>query len=201
MITNPEKYPHLMVRLRPYEPRLGQTNKQYRFRVDPKKPEYLVFTKPGEWAKVDTDVAIQMYKCRQQPNNPMSPPIFDICTPEEAKAIDDAAKLEREKKRAIQEPSIETARDLTTGRGDLKLEDISSRDEALSKFNSERDTRVQVSSKTDEKESAAVPDMSWLRRDLLMHARKLGIKPGSRANKTEILALIQKKQPNEASGS
>lgn len=203
MITNPEKYPYLMVRLRPYEPKVGQTVQQFRFRVHPQKSEFLVFNKPGEWAKVDTEVAMKMAKCRQQSNNPLSPPVFDICTPEEAMAIDRAAKVERERMRAIVEPSVETARDLTSesGRGDVSLSDVASRNEALNRFDSEMKSVEKKVLVVELKKSDIEPNPSWLKRDLIMYARKRGIKVDTRYNKNQILEKIAEKNTEDNSDS
>jgi len=112
------------VRLRPVDPRSGHSVASFAIRYGGK---FHKFKEPGVWYKVPLGLAELLAKARQIPTRPQSPPIFDVCKRNEALALDAAAKAKREAARAVEEPSVATAREVAIdepGRGDLTLDEV-----------------------------------------------------------------------------
>jgi hypothetical protein len=121
------------VRLRPYDEKSGHTCRVYTHRFG---GQFIRFSEAGVWSRVPKALADELEQARQIPTRPNSPPVFDVCTEEEARRYDAAAARERDAEKAVVEPSVDTAREVEVdhgpGRGDLSLEDVTgARTEAL----------------------------------------------------------------------
>jgi hypothetical protein len=96
--------------------------------------KFVKFDQPGIWYRVPLALANELALARQVPQRPGSPPVFDVMTETEARAVDRAEKLRRDQEKAVVEPSVDTAQDLAVGmgRGDLSLEEtVAGRAKAL----------------------------------------------------------------------
>lgn len=113
------------VRLRPYEPKTGHVVRVYSHRVGDK---FVSFSAAGVWHRVNVALAEELRQIRQDPMESNSQFVFDVCTEEEARALDAKAEAERAAAKARLEPSVDTAIDVTafpsTGRGDLSLAEV-----------------------------------------------------------------------------
>lgn len=78
-----------LVRLKPYDPKRGHVLRRYTYRG-------IRFVVERGWYRVSAAMAEHLEGVRQNPNNPQSPPAFDVVTEEEAQRLDaEAAKAER----------------------------------------------------------------------------------------------------------
>ena len=75
----------LLVRLKPHDPRRGHVLRRYTYRG-------IKFQEERGWYRVDKAVADYLRDVRQSASNPHAPLAFDICTPDEAKALDSEEK-------------------------------------------------------------------------------------------------------------
>lgn len=115
-----------LVRIRAYNPAQGFVRKKYRARVG---SNFLIFDAMNpEWVRVDKAVADLLEKERQQPNSIMSPPVFEVQTEDGALKVEAKEKAEREAKKRKLEPTVATAKDMSSigleGRGDLSIGDV-----------------------------------------------------------------------------
>lgn len=82
----------LLVRLKPYDHRRGHVLRRYTYAG-------IKFQVERGWSRVEKAVGDYLRSVRQLPGDEYSPLAFDVCTEEEAKAIDaaesDASKLKR----------------------------------------------------------------------------------------------------------
>lgn len=120
-----EKENILFVRLKPilYNAPTVQP-REYRI-FNKRTNKFMVFKKPGVWVKV-LELDKPLLQTKQWQERPGSPFVFDICTETEARTIDRKIKEEREAKRIVVEPSVDTADDMTgSGSGDLRSKDLS----------------------------------------------------------------------------
>ena len=88
----------LLVRLKPYDPRRGCVLRRYTYRG-------IKFHDERGWYRVDKEVADYLRGVRQVPGDAHAPLAFDVCTDDEAKALDaeqDVAATTR--KKAIDAP-------------------------------------------------------------------------------------------------
>lgn len=69
------------VRIKPFDKRLGQLIRSFTF-------EGRKFTAERGWLPVFKEFGLRMKKCRQDPNDPNSAKVFDVCTYSEAKALE-----------------------------------------------------------------------------------------------------------------
>jgi hypothetical protein len=76
--------PKLWVRIRPYNPARGYTKKTF-ILSGSKLPTFDVEV---GWYELDARVAVQLKGFRNNPNDPTSPPVFQVVTREEAEQID-----------------------------------------------------------------------------------------------------------------
>jgi hypothetical protein len=128
----------LFVRLREYKPKSGQSAKSRGF-LDPVsgRPYQFRILPNGErpWYRVPRRIGEKLREMRVDPYAEGSPRCFEVCEETEARDLDAQAQEVREAKKAIEEPTVDTALDLTRGetRGDLKSEDVAppSRAEAM----------------------------------------------------------------------
>ena len=73
--------PTMLVRLKPHDPRRGFVLRRYTYRG-------IKFHEERGWYRVEKAVADYLSGVRQVIGDEHSPPAFDICTDEEAKAVD-----------------------------------------------------------------------------------------------------------------
>ena len=71
----------LLVRLKPHDPRRGFVLRRYTYRG-------IKFHDERGWYRVEKAVAEYLREVRQVPGDEHSPPAFDVCTGDEAKALD-----------------------------------------------------------------------------------------------------------------
>lgn len=70
-----------LVRLKPHDPRRGFVLRRYTYRG-------IKFHEERGWYRVEKAVADYLCRIRQVAGDEHSPPAFDVCTDEEAKALD-----------------------------------------------------------------------------------------------------------------
>ena len=75
----------LLARLKPHDPRRGHKLRRYTYRG-------IKFQEERGWYRVDKDVADYLREVRQVPSDEHAPLAFDICTADEAKALDSKEK-------------------------------------------------------------------------------------------------------------
>lgn len=102
------------VRLKPYNPRGGHKVKRIDWR-DPVSGQWFTFAKAGVWHKINSAIADRMALVHQDQYDESTPLVFDVETETGARALDAAAKAEREARRAEKEPTVDTAVDMTGG--------------------------------------------------------------------------------------
>ncbi len=82
----------MLVRLKPYDPRRGFVLRRYTYLG-------IKFHEERGWYRVDKPVADYLRTVREEPDDEYTPPAFDVCTDDEAKALDaketDEAKVRR----------------------------------------------------------------------------------------------------------
>ncbi|MBN2196400.1 MAG: hypothetical protein JW751_26540 [Polyangiaceae bacterium] len=71
----------LLVRLKPYDPRRGHVLRRYTYAG-------IKFHEERGWSRVEKPVGDYLRSVHQLPGDSYSPLAFDVCTEEEAKAID-----------------------------------------------------------------------------------------------------------------
>jgi len=71
----------LLVRLKPHDPRRGYVLRRYTYRG-------IKFHDERGWYRVEKAVADYLRQIRQVAGDEHSPPAFDVCTDDEAKAVD-----------------------------------------------------------------------------------------------------------------
>ena len=75
----------LLVRLKPHDPRRGFKLRRYTYRG-------IKFQEERGWYRVDKDVADYLREVRQVHSDEHAPLAFDVCTADEAKALDSKEK-------------------------------------------------------------------------------------------------------------
>jgi len=102
----------LLVRLRPYDPRRGHRLRRYTYRG-------IKFQEERGWYRVDKTVADYLRQVRQVASDEHAPLAFDVCTADEAKALDAKEKdASTPRKTADDDIKVSEARDdgaVTTG--------------------------------------------------------------------------------------
>jgi len=105
------------VRLKPYDPRRGHVLQRYTYRG-------IKFQADRGWYRVEKDVADYLRDVRQVATDEHSPAAFDVCTEEEARAIDKQEKAaENKRKSATDNIKLSRTRD-----GALTTDDLSESD-------------------------------------------------------------------------
>lgn len=107
----------MLVRLKPYNPKRGFKVRRYivssaRLRLDVDRG----------WYEVDAALALKLSQLRQESTDPDSPPLCDVCTREEAIALEEREKEAEERASArrphsevrVHSPTRRNAPDLTT---------------------------------------------------------------------------------------
>lgn len=110
-----------LVRLKPYDPKRGHVLRRYTaFGVR--------FDESRGWYRVSDEVAEYLGKVRQQPGLDYTPIAFDVCTEEEALALETREKREQEERAIASAPNVATAHDVSAlnprTRGDLTTADL-----------------------------------------------------------------------------
>lgn len=186
----------LLVRLRQYAPKAGFVVRDYRYRHNnPESPfhmKWFTFKRAGVWVRVPFEVGM-ILRTKQQNSftSVQTPPVFEVCTDAEARALDEQARLERERKKALEEPTVDTAIDMTFGVD-------ADRKAALSEVSSstvdtyEGDAEEDEDDEDDEaEEQEPTPSLEWSKRELLVYARDQGLDVKDNMTKAKILAVIQ----------
>ncbi len=70
------------VRIKPFNPQKGFKSKTYTFQSQ-------IFREEKGWYEVSDKLAAKLVDITNEPYNPESKPVFDVCTPEEAQALED----------------------------------------------------------------------------------------------------------------
>ena len=102
----------LLVRLKPHDPRRGHVLRRYTYRG-------IKFQEERGWYRVEADVADYLRAVRQKAHDPHAPLAFDVCTPEEAEALD-----AKEKEAAVTRKSAADAIKLSPARGAVTTDDL-----------------------------------------------------------------------------
>ena len=102
----------LLVRLKPHDPRRGHVLRRYTYRG-------IKFQEERGWYRVEADVADYLRAVRQKALDPHAPLAFDVCTPEEAEALD-----AKEKEAAVTRKSAADAIKLSPARGAVTTADL-----------------------------------------------------------------------------
>jgi len=206
----------LLVRLKARNPRAGLKAKDYSLRYNkpgsPHHRRWFDFKRPMVWHRVPAEVGEKLRTVCQDPYRP-SPLLFDVCTEEEARALDHKARVERERAKAIVEPTVDTAVDMTgskpasnDGRGDMRPEDLtvaSRRREAMEAAGRPQEaTEPPVAPppppdddepeepEEEPEEANDGPSMAWTRAKLMAYVRGLGVKTTKSMTKADLLEAI-----------
>lgn len=75
----------LLVRLKPFDPRRGNILQRFTYAG-------IKFYEARGWYRVDTEVAAYLRTVHQRPDDPHTPLAFDVCTDDEAKALEQRDK-------------------------------------------------------------------------------------------------------------
>lgn len=106
-----------LVRLKPHDPKKGHVIRRYTaFGVR--------FDEARGWYKVSDEVAKYLVTVHQRPGDEDSPLAFDVCTEDEAKAIEASEKKKAEERARAAEPNVADARDLSARTPDLTTADL-----------------------------------------------------------------------------
>jgi len=85
---------------------------------------FLAADGPGGWYRVPDHIADYLATVHQLSEDPDSPLAFDVCSQEQAEAIDAAEKKKAEERARAAEPNVAAAREVTGLAGDLTTEDL-----------------------------------------------------------------------------
>lgn len=88
----------MLVRLKPHNVKLGHVLRSYTYQSQR-------FLEARGWYEVPNDMAEALAELVQQDTVPNSPKAFDVCTLEQAKAMEEAERLKAERA-TIQEPNV-----------------------------------------------------------------------------------------------
>ena len=96
-----------LIRIKPYDPKRGHLVRRYTvFSIR--------FDESRGWYRVADDVADYLAKVHQRPHDEDSPLVFDVCTEDEAKALEEAERKKAEERAKAAEPNVASPYDLTT---------------------------------------------------------------------------------------
>jgi len=108
-----------LVRLKPYDRKRGHVIQRYTaFGVR--------FDEARGWYKVSDEVAAYLATVHQTPGDEDSPLAFDVCTQDEATAMETAEKKKAEERARAAEPNVAQPHDVTVRAQDLTTADLSS---------------------------------------------------------------------------
>lgn len=82
-----------LVRLKPFDPRRGQTLRRYTFRG-------IRFRAEGGWHRVDLVIAEHLRGVQSRVGDPQAPLAFDVCSEEDARLLEKKEQLEQSTRRA-----------------------------------------------------------------------------------------------------
>lgn len=106
-----------LVRLKPHDPKKGHVIRRYTaFGVR--------FEEARGWYKVSDEVAAYLATVHQRPGDEDSPLAFDVCTDDEAKALEAAEKKKAEERARAAEPNVAQPHDISERTPDLTTSDI-----------------------------------------------------------------------------
>jgi len=95
-----------LVRLKPYDPKRGHVLRRYTaFGVR--------FDESRGWYRVSDEVAAYLASVHEQPGLDYTPLAFDVCTEEEALAVEAREKKEQEERAVASAPNVATAHDVS----------------------------------------------------------------------------------------
>jgi len=106
-----------LVRLKPYDPKRGHYIRKYTTATT-------TFEESRGWYRVPDHLADYLATVHQLSEDPDSPLAFDVCSQEQAEAIDAAEKKKAEERARAAEPNVATARDVPGLGPDLSTEDL-----------------------------------------------------------------------------
>lgn len=113
-----------LVRLKPYDPKRGHVLRRFTaFGVR--------FDEARGWYRVSDEVAAYVATVHEQPGFDYTPLAFDVCTEEEALALEIREKREQDERAIASAPNVATAQDVssvkppTVSAGDLSTTDLS----------------------------------------------------------------------------
>ena len=86
----------MLVRLKPYDPRRGFVLRRFTYAG-------IKFHEERGWYRVDTAVADYLRSVHESPESDFTPLAFDVCTDDEAKAIDAREEIESRVRRSPSE--------------------------------------------------------------------------------------------------
>ncbi len=105
-----------LVRLKPYDPKRGHVLRRY-------TAFGIRFDESRGWYRVSDEVANYLAAVREQPGLDYTPLAFDVCTEEEALAVEAREKKEQEERAVASAPNVATAHDVSA-RTDLTTADL-----------------------------------------------------------------------------
>ena len=92
----------MLVRLKPFDPRRGHVLRRFTYAG-------IKFHEERGWYRVDKAVADYLRTVREVPGSELSPPAFDVCTEDEAKALDTREETEARVRKSATEAATFTA--------------------------------------------------------------------------------------------
>ena len=105
------------VRLKPHDPKKGHVIRRYTaFGVR--------FEEARGWYKVSDEVASYLVTVHQRPGDDDSPLAFDVCTDDEAKALEVVEKKKAEERARAAEPNVAQPYDVSAKAPDLTTADL-----------------------------------------------------------------------------
>ena len=106
-----------LIRLKPYDPKKGHVIRRYTaFGVR--------FDEARGWYKVSDEVAAYLASVHQRPGDDDSPAAFDVCTDDEAKAMEAVEKKKAEERARAAEPNVAQPHDVSARPADLTTADL-----------------------------------------------------------------------------
>lgn len=111
----------MLVRLRPYNPKRGCLLRRFTYRG-------IRFMEDRGWYRVDEEIAGYLRGVRQVDSDPDSSLAFDVCTEEEARALEEKERKEKRRRARVQE-AINVNE--TTSEPDLAVTSVSEDDEDI----------------------------------------------------------------------
>lgn len=109
----------MLVRLRPYNPKRGCLLRRFTYRG-------IRFMEDRGWYRVDEDIAGYLKGVRQVDSDPDSSLAFDVCTEEEARALEEKERKEKRRRARVQE-----AINVNETEPDLAVTSVSADDEDI----------------------------------------------------------------------
>lgn len=121
-----------LVRLKPYDPKRGHVLRRY-------TAFGIRFDESRGWYRVADEIAAYLAGVREQPGLDYTPLAFDVCSEEEAKALESREKLEQEERAIASAPNVATAHDVSA-KGAQPVPDLTAA--SLPQSRTSRDSRT-----------------------------------------------------------